>query len=111
MVPEEVEPGSRIGCLTANGSVVVALGTIPLDEVNDHAREQVNGLTVLRGRDLDDLGARSAPTGAPAEAHSSFVADCPCPYNIRAGAQDTPARRPSRQSTCMAPTEFATDRQ
>jgi len=38
------------------GSVVIALRTIPLNEVDDHAREQVNGLAVLCRRDLDDLG-------------------------------------------------------
>jgi hypothetical protein len=37
-------------------SVVVALGMIPLSVVNDHVREQVDGLPVPHGRDLDDLG-------------------------------------------------------
>jgi hypothetical protein len=35
---------------------VIALRTIPLNEVDDPAREQVNGLAVLCRRDLDDLG-------------------------------------------------------
>jgi hypothetical protein len=34
----------------------IPLNTIPLNEVDDHAREQANGLAVLCRRDLDDLG-------------------------------------------------------
>jgi hypothetical protein len=74
--------GQRYG-RAIHGSVVIALRAIPLNEVDDHAREQVNGLAVLCRRDLDDLGLVSANRSA-AEACPSVAADCPCLYNIQA---------------------------